>query len=67
LVFAWHADRRDRIRAAYLRMKDANSREFDENSLHKVIDFMPIRTTRSTKAGRCASAAILASFVKGRR
>jgi CTP synthase len=32
-------------------MKDANSREFDENSLHKVIDFMPDQNDEINKGG----------------
>lgn len=30
---------------------DANSREFDENSLHKVIDFLPDQTDKTDKGG----------------
>ena len=32
-------------------MADANSREFDENSLHKVIDFLPDQTDKTDKGG----------------
>ena len=45
------ADRRHRVLPECLCIKDANSGEFDEYGLHKVIDFMPDQNKNINKGG----------------